>query len=86
MERQKAHMGAFVSTAIGATNGPKYSGRTMAAVHARPRAQGLNEGHFNSVAGHLIAAMKSLNVPEDIIDETLSIVATTKDAVLHGKQ
>ena len=35
---------------------------------------GLNETHFDLVAGHLVAALQQLNVPENLIGEVVAIV------------
>jgi hypothetical protein len=34
----------------------------------------LDESHFDMVAGHLVAALQQLNVPENLIGEVLAIV------------
>ena len=36
--------------------------------------QGLNGSHFDLVAGHLVASLQQLNVPEDLIGEVVAIV------------
>ena len=36
--------------------------------------QGLNGHHFDVTAGHLVAALQQLNVPEHLIGEVLAIV------------
>jgi len=45
-------------------------------------AKGLNESHFNAVAGHLQATLEELNVPADLIAEVMAIAGSTKDDVL----
>ncbi len=74
MEKQKAHQVAFLTTAFG---GPAvYHGRTMAEAHAALiRDKGLNETHFDLVAGHLVASLEELKVEDDLIAEVLELVA-----------
>ena len=36
--------------------------------------KGLNADHFDLVAGHLVAALKQLKVPDDLVDEVVGIV------------
>jgi truncated hemoglobin YjbI len=68
----------FVSMAFG-SKGKKYSGQDMFKVHeAMIREQGLGLAHFDAVAGHLVAAMKQLNVPQPLIDEAAAIVMTLR--------
>lgn len=37
--------------------------------------KGLNASHFDRVAGHLIASLESLNVPSNLTDECVNVVA-----------
>lgn len=37
------------------------------------------EAHFNAVTTHLIATLNDLNVAQNLIDEVVVIVMTTKD-------
>jgi hemoglobin len=62
MRRQKAHMRAFVATALG---GPGiYAGRDMAAAH---RGLHVTDAAFDAVVGHLVGAIEELSVaPEEI--------------------
>lgn len=58
------------------TGGPlKYTGKDMKAAHAGMK---ITDEQFNALAGHLVAAMKKFNVPQNEIDDLLAIVATTK--------
>lgn len=81
LERQKRMQASFLTFAFG---GPKnYSGRAMRAAHARPVAVGLNESHFNKVAEHLQRTLLELSVPYELIQEVMTIAASTKDDVLN---
>ncbi len=65
MSKQRQKQMAFLAFVFG---GPvKYDGKDMRKAHAH--LEGLNEDHFNAVAGHLIATLKELNVPQELIDQ-----------------
>lgn len=74
---------AFLSYALG---GPaKYTGKNMRDAHARlVDEKGLEESHFNIVAGHLVATLNELGVNKSEIDEVVEIVMSVKDDVLAG--
>jgi len=81
MERQKKMQKSFLTVAFGGPN--NYSGKGMRAAHARPVAVGLNEEHFNKVAEHLQRTLLELSVPYDLIQEVMTIAASTKNDVLN---
>lgn len=81
MDRQKKMQKAFLTVAFGGPN--KYSGRGMRAAHERPVAIGLNESHFNKVAEHLQRTLLELSVPYELIQEAMTIAASTKNDVLN---
>src|SRR5262249_55337999 len=62
------------------TGGPlKYTGRDMKNAHAGMK---ITEDEFAAAAGHLVAALKKLNVPQAEADELLAITATTKNDIV----
>lgn len=62
-----------MTMAFGGGNG--YSGRSIAAAHSRLiRDKGLGVAHFDLVAGHLVAALQQLTVPQPLIDEVVGVV------------
>lgn len=80
MARLRGSQIAFVTMATG---GPHhYTGQHMRQAHEALVARGLNDTHFNAVAGHLAASMRELGVTEPLIAETLAIVETTRNDVL----
>ena len=81
MDRQKKMQKSFLTVAFGGPN--NYTGQGMRAAHARPVAIGLNEKHFNKVAGHLQKTLLELNVPYELIQEAMNIAASTKNDVLN---
>ena len=77
LERLHSHQAAFLSQVTG---GPKkYSGRGMAQAHAR---LAITQRDFDAVASHLIETLHELNVPEDVIDEVISAVASLSPQVV----
>lgn len=81
MDKQAAKQKAFLTMAFGGPN--NYTGTDMRTAHAPLVERGLNEDHFNAVAGHLQATLEELNVPADLIGEVMAIAGSTKDDVLN---
>ena len=71
---------AFMMMAFGGPH--RYTGRDLAAAHAPLVARGLGDPHFDAVAGHLAGTLDDLGISADLRDEALTIVATTRSAVL----
>ncbi|MBV1909632.1 MAG: group 1 truncated hemoglobin [Kangiellaceae bacterium] len=80
MDGQIAKQKSFLTMAFGGPN--EYTGEDMRKAHAPLVEKGLNESHFNAVAGHLAATLNELNVPSGLIDEVMAIAGSTHDDVL----
>lgn len=80
MTKQRAKQKAFLAYAFGAP--VPYSGKDLTDAHAHLVAEGLNDGHFDAVAGHLQATLEELGVAPELIGEVMTIAASTRDAVL----
>jgi len=80
MAAQHAKQKAFLTMAFGGPN--EYTGADMRKAHAPLVEKGLNESHFNAVAGHLQSTLEELNVPADLIADVMAIAGSTKDDVL----
>lgn len=81
MKRQRAKQKVFLTYAFGGA--PNYSGLSMRKAHEHlVKEKGLNEGHFNAVAEDLVATLVELNVPQNLIDDVVAVVLTTKKDVL----
>ncbi len=80
MERQAAKQKAFLTMAFGGPN--NYTGKDMRTAHAHLVARGLNDNHFNAVAGHLKATLEELSVPENLIADVLAVAESTRTDVL----
>jgi len=81
MAQQKAHLGAFLTMAFG---GPSsYTGKNMRDAHKHSLAGGFpTEEVFGMVAGHLVATLKDLRIPEKETNEIVTIALSVKDDVL----
>jgi len=62
MRKQKAHMRAFLASAVGGAE--IYAGRDMQGVHAR---LGVTNNDFDLVIRHLVATLVELDVPSELI-------------------
>lgn len=82
MNRQRAKQKAFLTYAFGGA--PNYSGASMRNAHKNAvEEKGLNDTHFDIVAGHLQSTLQELNVPSDLINQVMSIAAGTREDVLN---
>ena len=78
MKRQIKRQKAFLSAAFG---GPTpYTGRTLRKAHAD---LDLTESDFGAIAGHLQATLTELKIDKDLINEVMTVAASTKNAVLN---
>lgn len=81
MERQAAKQKAFLTMVTG---GPSsYSGRDMRAGHAQLVARGLNDTHFDAVAGHLKETLEELGVAAPLVARVLAIAESARADVLN---
>ena len=81
MERQAAKQKAFLTMVTG---GPaSYSGKDMRAGHAHLVRQGLNDLHFDAVAGHLKATLEELGVAAPLVERVLAIAESARADVLN---
>lgn len=77
MPKQHRKQKEFLSYALG---GPlPWTGKDMRKAH---EGMGLTEEHFNAIAENLVATLKDLKVSQELIDQVIAVVATTKDDVL----
>lgn len=77
MPKQHRKQKEFFGAALG---GPlPWTGKDMRKAHA---GMGLTEVHFNAIAENLIATLQDLKIKQELIDQVIEVVATTKDDVL----
>ncbi len=81
MDRQKKHMRAFLTMALGGAKA--YNGRGMEKAHRRlVKEHGLNDTHFGAGLENLGATLKSLGVADAHIAEAAGVAESVRDAVL----
>ena len=80
MDAQRAKQKSFLTMVFGGPN--EYTGEDMRTAHAPLVAKGLNEDHFNAVAGHLQATLQELGLSDDLVNQVMTIAASTHDDVL----
>ena len=81
MNKQRAKEKAFLAFAFGGPN--NYTGLDMRAAHAPLVEKGLNDDHFDAVAGHLQAVLEELGVDSGAIAEVMEIAGGTRNDVLN---
>jgi hemoglobin len=81
MDVQVKKQVAFMTRALG---GPaEYQGRDLKAAHARlVREKGLNDVHFDAIAGHLRSTLLELGVKAPLVDEALTAIGGMREQVL----
>jgi len=81
MKAQARKQVAFMSRAFG---GPvEHQGKELRPAHQKlVDEEGLNDAHFDAVAGHLSETLIEMGVDEEIRNEVLEIVGSTRDEVL----
>ncbi|GAB6047036.1 group 1 truncated hemoglobin [Methyloparacoccus murrellii] len=80
MAQQAAKQKAFLTMAFGGPH--NYTGQDMRRGHARLVQMGLNDHHFDVVMEHLGGTLRELNVPENLVEEVLTIAESTRSDVL----
>jgi hemoglobin len=80
MDKQAAKQKAFLTMAFGGPH--NYSGEDMRKGHAHLVEKGLNDSHFDAVAECLVKTLNDLSVPQELQDQVMAIVASTRDDVL----
>ena len=81
MDEQRAKQKSFLTMVFGGPN--EYTGKDMRSAHAQLVEEGLNDAHFDSVAGHLRSTLEELGVASDAIDEVMAIAESARDDVLN---
>lgn len=80
MQKQMAKQKSFLTMAFGGPN--SYTGEDMRKGHAHLVEKGLNDDHFNAVAGHLQTTLEELGVAADLVGEVMAIAESTRNDVL----
>src|SRR3972149_3943613 len=80
MDAQRAKQKAFLTMAFGGPH--KYTGKDLRSSHAALVKNGLNDTHFDAVAGHLQATLEELKVPPALAKQVMTVAASTRNDVL----
>jgi hemoglobin len=78
--RQRTKQKVFLTMAFGGPH--RYAGKNMRDGHARPRAMGLNDTHFDAVVELLAETLRELGVGENLIQQVAAIAESTRGHVL----
>lgn len=81
MDGQRAKQKAFLTMAFGGPN--DYTGQDMRAAHAPLVEKGLNDSHFDAVAGHLQSTLEELGVASELTTEVMGIAGGARNDVLN---
>jgi hemoglobin len=81
MKKQHAHLTAFISFAIGSQE--NYKGKNMRDAHAHLQ---IKTDDFQKTAGHLIATLQELQVPQEKIDTIIAKIAPLQDDIVTIKE
>jgi len=80
MKQLKSRQAQFFTTALG---GPAlYKGPDMKKAHAH---MAIEQKHFDAVAGHLVATLKALGVPEHLVNRIVGAVAPLAPQIVNKK-
>jgi hemoglobin len=80
MDAQREKQKAFLTMVFGGPN--SYTGRDLRSAHAGLVEKGLDDSHFDAVAGHLQATLDELGVPVHLAGQVMDLAAGTRDDVL----
>jgi hemoglobin len=75
--RLAAHQRAFLTAALGGPN--TYAGRDLAAAHA---GLGIDDAAYDCVVEHLLAALRDLEVPADVVGVLVDRLSDLRSAVV----
>ncbi|MCX7085297.1 MAG: group 1 truncated hemoglobin [Methylococcales bacterium] len=79
-EKLIAKQKAFFTLAFGGPN--NYTGADLRTAHSRLVKMGLGNDQFNVILEHLGDTLKELKVPQDLIEEVLTLAESTRNDVL----
>lgn len=74
MSKQESHQLRFFKVAFGHVPPSMDVPKLILDKHAHLFEMGLNESHFDKVAGHLVASLEELGVARALIDEAVAVI------------
>ena len=81
MDAQRAKQKSFLTMVFGGPN--DYTGNDLRSAHKRRVDDGLDDSHFDAVAVHLQNTLEELGVPADLVNEVMTLAASTRSDVLN---
>jgi hemoglobin len=81
MERQGRMLKAFLTMGFGGPDA--YAGKSLRQGHKHLVDQGLNDEHFDAVAGHIKTTLEDLNVPAELVEQVMGAAASLRSEVLN---
>lgn len=80
MDAQAKKFVAFMTMAMGGPH--EYTGKDLRTAHQRLVNNGLGDPHFDAILDHLEHVLQDMGIDQDLIDQTLELVASTRGDVL----
>jgi len=80
IEAQAKKFVAFMTMAMGGPH--EYTGKDLRTAHERLVRDGLGDEHFETIVNYLEQTLAELGIEQDLIDQTLELVASTRGDVL----
>jgi hemoglobin len=81
MAQLRVRQSMFISMLLGGK--VVYTGKDIAAVHARAREQGLNDGHFDNFLKHFREALIEVGVQPNKVKKISKLLESRRSAVLN---
>lgn len=81
MDEQRTKQKAFLTMVFGGPN--DYTGKDLRTAHAALVDNGLNDSHFDAVAGHLQATLDELGVDGAVSAQIMAAAGGTREDVLN---
>jgi hemoglobin len=81
MAQLRGRQSMFISMLLGGRL--VYTGKDIAAAHARAREQGLNDAHFDRFLNHFREALNEVGVRSDKVEKVMKLLESKRSAVLN---
>jgi hemoglobin len=81
MERQGRMLKSFLTMGFGGPDA--YAGKSLRQGHRHLVDQGLNDEHFDAVAGHIKTTLEDLTVPAELVEQVMGAAGSLRDEVLN---
>ena len=81
LARLRERQSMFVSMLLGGR--VVYTGKDISAAHARVRAEGLTDAHFDSFLKHFRGALLEVGVNAEKVHQVVQLLESRRSAILH---